>query len=151
MWWFSLSVVHYVWSITVQHPAVICHYTVVPETLIVVFHWLIDWRKHSSCSLLTPLTFSRKKSKCECKKWTLSDMRHPISTYLFRSSWTPSLKSGDFFLPNKFEQTYLNHSQAAHSVSVRLSTKVSSSRISQIWGPMKMPACSFTVLMLGNF
>jgi len=78
-------------------------------------------------------------------------MRHPISIYVFRGSWTPSLKSGDFLLPDKFEHTYLNLSQAAHSVSVSLSTKASSSRISQVQGPMKMPACSFTVLMLENF
>jgi hypothetical protein len=101
--------------------------------------------------LPTSLTFSGKKSKCECKKWTLSDMQHAISIYVFRSSWTPSLKSGDFFLPGKFEQTYLNLSQAAHSVSVSLSTKASSSRISQIQGPMKTPACSCTVLMLEIF
>jgi len=78
-------------------------------------------------------------------------MRHPISIYIFRSSWTPSLKSGDFFLPNKSEQTYLNLSQAAHSVSVRLSTKASSSRISQIQDPTKIPACIFAVLTLENF
>jgi len=151
MWWFSLSVLHYVWSITVQHPAAICHYKVLPETLTVVFHWLMNWRKHSSCSLLTSLTFSGKKSKCECKKWTVRDMPYPISVYIFRSSWTPSLKSGDFFLLNKFEKTYLNLSQAAHSVSVRLSTKASSSRISQIQGLTRLPACSFAVLMLENF
>jgi hypothetical protein len=101
--------------------------------------------------LLTSLTFSGKKSKCECKKWTLSDMWHPISIHIFRSSWAPSLKSGDSFLPNKSEQIYLNLSQAAHSVSVRLSTKASSSRISQIRDPTKIPACSFAVLMLENF
>ena len=116
-----------------------------------VFHWLINWRKCSSCLLLTSLTFSGKKSKCEHKKWTLSDMRHPISVYIFRSSWTPSLKSGCFFLPNKIEQTYLNLSQAAHSVSIRLSTEASSSRISQIQGLTRLPACSFTGLMLENF
>jgi len=36
----SLSMVRYVWSITVQHPAVIDHHRYLPETLIAVFHWI---------------------------------------------------------------------------------------------------------------
>lgn len=50
-----------------------------------------------------------------------------------------------------FAQTILKLSQAAHSVSVRLSTKASSSRISRTGGPMKVRSISFAMLMLGNF
>jgi hypothetical protein len=37
--WFFLSLLHCVWSITVQYPAVICLHRVVPESLLAVFHW----------------------------------------------------------------------------------------------------------------
>ena len=69
----------------------------------------------------------------------------------FKSFWIPSLKSGDVFLPKMFAQTILKLSQAAHSVSVRLSIKASSSKISGISASTKVPSISFAVLMLGNF
>jgi hypothetical protein len=147
MWWLSLSVVHYVWSITVQ-PAVICHHEVVPETSIVVFHWLNILIKAFTLSLTSP-RLSAKKSKRECKKWT-SDMQLQLSLYIFRSFWIPSLKSGELCLLNKYVQTHVKLSQPARSVLVRVCTKAVSSRVSQSWGPMKMPSFSFAVLMLGN-
>jgi hypothetical protein len=62
---------------------------------------LVSCRKCSSCSSLTSLRFSGKKSKCKCRKWTLSDMLQPISLHSFRSFWVSSLKSGISFYPLK--------------------------------------------------
>ena len=62
---------------------------------------------------LPSLSSSGKKSKSELKKWTASDMRHPISLYAFGSVRTQSLKSEYFFLRKKFKQTHFKFSQAS--------------------------------------
>jgi len=74
---------------------------------------LISWWKCSPGLSLPSLSFFGKKSKSELKKWTSSDMRHPISLYAFGSVWTQSLKSEYFFLHKKFKQTHFKFSQAS--------------------------------------